>query len=70
VSGLDSRAAEVLAELEELHDPDADQELEALKLALLLEDGLGLVLDDDDIRRLRQEGPAAAGEIVVRTGRA
>jgi hypothetical protein len=66
VTGPGLRAEQVLAALASLHDPAADQELEALKLGLLLEDGLGVVLDDDDLHRLRQDGPAAARAILDR----
>lgn len=59
------RVEQLLVELERLHDPDADQELEALKIAILLEDSLGIVLDDDDIDQLRRDGPSSAAGIVA-----
>lgn len=60
------RVEQLLAELERLPDPDADPELEALKIAILLEDGLDIVLDDDDIDRLRLDGPASVPGLVAR----
>jgi hypothetical protein len=69
MSRPDGRVEEVLAELGGVHDPHGDQELEALKVAVLLEDSLGVVLADHDLDRLRQEGPAAAAGILGRTRR-
>jgi hypothetical protein len=66
MSGPDDRVEQILAELGGMHDPHADQELEALKIAVLLEDSLGVVLADDDLHRLHQEGPSAAGAILDR----
>lgn len=40
---------QVLGELDELRDPNADPELEAVKAAILLEDSLGITLTDADI---------------------
>lgn len=59
------RVEQLLAELERLRDPDADHELEALKIAILLEDGLGIVLDDDDIDLLRMEGRSSVAGLVA-----
>lgn len=39
----------VLEEWRALRDPAADPELEAVRLAILLEDVLGVTLTDDDI---------------------
>ena len=65
MTAQDRRADQLLDELERLHDPDADPELEALKAAILLEDGLGVLLDDEDIVRLR-EGPSAVPGVLAR----
>jgi hypothetical protein len=63
---VSGRIEQLLAELGLLHDPDADQELEALKIAILLEDSLDVLLDDDDIDRLRVDGPSAVAGLVAR----
>ncbi len=60
------RVAQLLEELDVLHDPGADQELEALKMAIILEETLGIVLDDDDLDLLRLEGPSSVPGLVAR----
>jgi hypothetical protein len=60
------RVEHLLEELELLPDPDADPELEALKIAILLEDSLDIVLDDHDLDRLRLDGSSAVAGLVVR----
>ncbi len=60
------RLAQLRTELERVYDADADQALEALKIAVLLEDTLGIVLDDDDIERLRLAGPPSVASVVAR----
>ena len=66
MSDASGRVEQLLAELGLLHDPDADQELEALKIAILLEDSLDIVVDDDDIDRLRLDGPSAVAGLLAR----
>lgn len=57
---------QVLAELERWHEPDADPELEAVRLAILLEDTLGITLDDADLDTLRLGGRASVAALVAR----
>jgi hypothetical protein len=40
---------QVLADYEETREPDADPQLEAIKVAVLLEDVFGIVLSDSEI---------------------
>lgn len=40
---------QALSEWRAMHDPDTEPELEAVRLAILLEDILGVSLTDDDI---------------------
>lgn len=58
--------AEVLAVAARLRDPEGDPQLEAVKTAILLEDSLGIVLTDDDIRAL--DDPAAVARLVEGRG--
>lgn len=57
---------QVLRDVGELADPDADPQLEAVKTAILLEDSLGLVLTDDDITPDVLGHPAAVAGLVER----
>lgn len=58
--------AQVLREAEELRDPEADPELEAVRTAILLEDSFGIVLTDDDIAPGVLGDPAAVARLLER----
>jgi hypothetical protein len=58
--------AQVLREAEELSDPEADPELEAVRTAILLEDTFGLALTDDDIAPGVMGDPAAVARLLGR----
>ncbi|MBJ7355774.1 hypothetical protein [Nocardioides sp.] len=62
--------AQVLREAEELRDPGADPDLEAVKTAILLEDALGIVLTDDDITADVLGDPDSVADLVERRGHA
>jgi hypothetical protein len=57
---------QVLREAEDLRDPDADPELEAVRTAILLEDSFGIVLSDDDIAPGVLDDPVAVARLLGR----
>jgi hypothetical protein len=61
--------ADVLEEGRALLDPCGDPELEALKLAILLEDALDVPLTDAEIELATLTDPTAVSDIVARRGR-
>jgi hypothetical protein len=67
--GLDPElVAQVLREAEELRDPEADPELEAVRTAILLEDTFGVGLTDDDITPEVLADPAAVARLLEKRG--
>jgi hypothetical protein len=61
--------ADVVEEGRALLDPLGDPELEALKLAILLEDALDVPLTDAEIELATLTDPTAVGDILARRGR-
>jgi hypothetical protein len=64
----DGPAERLFAELARRPDPLADPELEALAVAILVEDALGVTLADEDLDRIRREGASAVAGLVRRKG--
>ena len=58
----------VLDEWRALRDVDAEPELEAVRLAILLEDVFGVSLSDDDIDLAVLSDPDAVGSLLARRG--
>lgn len=56
----------VLRDVESLRDPDADPELEAVKIAIILEEVFGILLSDNDIDPALLGG-GAIEELLART---
>lgn len=59
---------QILGEWEALRDVDADPELEAVGLAALLEDVLGVTLSDDEIDLAVLSDPDAVGALLTHRG--
>jgi hypothetical protein len=59
---------QVLRDYEALRRPDADAELEAVRLAILLEDVLGVTLPDADIDPAVLADASAVANLVARIG--
>jgi hypothetical protein len=59
---------QVLRDYEALRRPDADAELEAVRLAILLEDVLGVTLPDADIDPAVLADASAVAALVARIG--
>jgi hypothetical protein len=59
---------QVLCEWQALRDVGADPELEALQLAILLEDVLGVTLTDNDIDLAVLSDPDAVESLLARRG--
>jgi hypothetical protein len=59
---------QVLGEWQRLRDSDADPELEAVGLAVLFEDVLGVTLSDDEIDLAVLSDPDAVGALFARRG--
>jgi hypothetical protein len=58
----------LLHEWRETRDVDVDPELEAVRLAILIEDVLDVSLADDDIDLAVLSDPEAVGNLVARRG--
>jgi hypothetical protein len=68
---LEELVGQVVGDAAALQEPDADPQLEALRIAVLLEDVFGIVLADDDIGAALTADPAAVVRLVTgRAGRA
>ena len=63
---LNEQAEQVLDEWRATRDPEADPELEAVRLAILVEDVLGVSLSDDDIDLAVLSDPEAVGNLLAR----
>ncbi|GEM_PF-284705 len=59
---------QVLQEWQSLRQADADPELEAVRLAILIEDVLGITLSDDDIDLAVLSDPDAVENLLARRG--
>ena len=57
-----------LREWRAMRDPDTEPELEAVRLAILFEDILGVPLSDDDIDLAVLSDPDAVGTLLARGG--
>lgn len=62
------RIEQVLHEWQNVRDGGADPDLEAVRLAILLEDVLGLSLSDDDIDLAALSDPDAVESLLARRG--
>jgi hypothetical protein len=63
------RIEQVLAEWQDVRNPQSDPELEAVELAILLEDVLGAALTDDEIALPVLTDPRSVQRILARGGR-
>jgi hypothetical protein len=70
-SSVDGRQdlAALVAEAAALLDPKGDPELEAIKVAILLEDALEVTLTDEEIALDTLTDPAAVAAVVARHAR-
>ncbi|GAA0953170.1 hypothetical protein [Virgisporangium aurantiacum] len=62
------QAEQALDEWRATRDPDTEPELEAIRLAILLEDVLGVPLSDDDIDLAVLSDPDAVADLLARKG--
>lgn len=61
---MSEQVEQVLAEWQAMRDPDAEPELEAVRLAILFEDILGISLSDGDIDLAVLSDPAAVAKLL------
>jgi hypothetical protein len=59
---------QALEEWRAMRDPDTEPELEAVRLAILFEDVLGVSLSDDDIDLAVLSDPDAVANLLARGG--
>jgi hypothetical protein len=59
---------QALEEWRAMRDPDTEPELEAVRLAILFEDVLGVPLSDDDIDLAVLSDPDAVANLLARGG--
>ncbi len=59
---------QALDEWRAMREPDTEPELEAVRLAILFEDILGVPLSDDDIDLAVLSDPDAVGNLLARRG--
>jgi hypothetical protein len=62
------QVAQALDEWRAMRDPDTEPELEAVRLAILFEDVLGVPLSDDDIDLAVLSDPDAVANLLARGG--